>query len=108
MNKKIKIILSVMSMCATLAMLSGCQANDEERIIGQWEWSQNFMSVYEFNADGTGSKTIVMQSENFTWETNNGELILTFEDSSVETRNFSFEGGNLVFSNILGYFTRAD
>ena len=70
------------------------QPDDSHPLVGTWEWNLDREFVYNFMADGTGTRGFPGAIESFTWETSDDHLVirLTLMD---ESWTFTISGDNL-------------
>ena len=67
-------------------------------IVGTWAWNLNQTWTYTFNADGTGIRGFPNQSDSFTWEIVNNDLLLTPSSGIIGTESWAYEIAGDVFT----------
>jgi len=86
--KKVAMVALVVVMLMGVAAMTGCRREQDEALVGTWEWVFIDDYTYVFNADGTGTRGFTGAREGFTWSTNNDELRINRNSApSGEVRN---------------------
>ncbi len=103
-----KRIISVALVALLLLSLCAC-VPPEKAIVGTWTNQKTVLGVvtetkYVFNADGTGTRTTILEM-GFTYEISGDKLAITTETLGIkntEEYTFIFEDGKLILTNSLG------
>lgn len=108
--KRIKKILLLLVIVASVSFISGCGKKDnnnksESKIIGTWEYKvKSTTTIYEFNKDKTGKYTTKFGDneleQEFTYEITDTKLIITYEkDVDMFETEYKLDGKKLTVKN---------
>jgi len=100
---KLKKIAAAIFVLAIIMILSGCTSAvdlSDHALVGTWNWDDNQLWQYHFNADGTGARGFSDSMESFTWSTQgNGQIRINSFIILRENWSYSMDGDALTLSS---------
>ena len=78
MKKYFKLLLVVLVLFVSIIGLTGCNKENKNPIVGQWQSKDYSSYVYTFNEDGTGDYS----GSKFTYTTDGDKISIKYENST--------------------------
>jgi len=103
--KKVLSVFVVIALLISALALTGCSSGDQdERLVGRWNWVNSEFTFIRFNEDGTGTRNW-NGTQTFRWSTNGDRLNINLDESpgrryiQNERWNFTIDGDRVVFDS---------